>query len=425
MLLRISELLEVLFMFFGVNYICGKSYRFYVCDILFFIPILLIIDFINLGYIDNLCMMIGYILLAAYVIVKFHLKFKEFMVCISLFLLYKVVLELICSVPIFLLDGLVSGGLLVMAAHFCACLATVYIGKKQILWKMFFFIRQNGWLMRGIIFCCGLGVFYLIIVTKFTYTLRITDHIIFGLWIILICILAVKWQKGKNEIEIKRREMELQKTYDDAYQNLVQSIRRRQHEFDNHLVALCGIYKTVDTIEELIAEQKIYCSEIERDNHYNKLLSAGSPMLVGFLYSKFMYAEERNCYVHYFVNIAEDNKGFVPEYRIIEMLGILIDNAVEALEDSGLKQLSVEIMITCRELQILVKNISKYIPQSEIFHFVQFGYSSKGEGRGLGLASLSKLVNNYHGQLAVYNEEIEAQNWLTFKVVIENQALSA
>ena len=219
--------------------------------------------------------------------------------------------------------------------------------------------------------------------------------------------------------------MELQKTYDDAYQNLVQSIRRRQHEFDNHLVALCGIYKTVDTIEELIAEQKIYCSEIERDNHYNKLLSAGSPMLVGFLYSKFMYAEERNCYVHYFVNIAEDNKGFVSEYRIIEMLGILIDNAVEALEDSGLKQLSVEIMITCRELQILVKNISKYIPQSEIFHFVQFGYSSKGEGRGLGLASLSKLVNNYHGQLAVYNEEIEAQNWLTFKVVIENQALSA
>jgi hypothetical protein len=144
MLLRISELLEVLLMFFGVNYICGKSYRFYVCDILFFIPILLIIDFINLGYIDNLCMMIGYILLAAYVIVKFHLKFKEFMVCISLFLLYKVVLELICSVPIFLLDGLVSGGLLVMAAHFCACLATVYIGKKQTLWKMFFSLDKTA-----------------------------------------------------------------------------------------------------------------------------------------------------------------------------------------------------------------------------------------------------------------------------------------
>lgn len=44
--------------------------------------------------------------------------------------------------------------------------------------------------------------------------------------------------------------MELQKAYDDDCQNLVQSIKRRQHEFDNHLVALCGIYKTVDTIEE-------------------------------------------------------------------------------------------------------------------------------------------------------------------------------
>lgn len=421
MLLRISELLEVLFMFLGINYICSRTYRFHVYDILFSMPVLLIIDFVNLGYIDNLCMTIGYILLAAYAIVKFHLKHKELIVYAILFLLYTVVLELICSAPIFLLGGLVSVDLLVTATHLFACLVTVCLGKRQILWKMTLFIKQNGWLMKGIIFCCGLGVFYLIVITKFTYTLRITDHIIFGLWTLLICVLAVKWQKGRNEIEIKSREMELQKTYDDVYQNLVQSIRRKQHEFDNHIVALCGIYKTVDTIEELIAQQNIYCDELEKDNHYNKLLSAGSPMLVGFLYSKFMYAEERNCIVQYFVNIADGDRGCVPEYHIIEMLGILIDNAVEAVENSISKQLSVEIMETCRELQISVKNNSEYIPQSQIFHFVQSGYSSKGEGRGLGLAALSKLVNKYHGQLAIYNEERESVNWIAFKIVIENQ----
>ena len=48
----------------------------------------------------------------------------------------------------------------------------------------------------------------------------------------------------------------------------------------------------------------------------------------------------------------------------------------------------------------------------------KLGYSTKGEGRGIGLASLKTLVKEYNGKLSVENEELEDINWLKIKVEI-------
>ena len=424
MFLLISGFFDILFIFLAVNYICAERYRFRLYDLVFFVVILIIPELINSGLIENPYMILGYVLLGIYVKVKFHLGLWEFIVDFTILFAYMVAIQLFFSVPIYFLNDPDLVEIIAPVVNICSCLITVYMGRKRLLWKLSGFMNRNGWVTRGILICCGMGIFYLVVVVKFTYSLRIMDHIIFGAWTVLICFLAVMWQKSRNEVEAKDREMELQKTYEDVYQNLVQSIRRRQHEFDNHIMALCGIYKTVDTIEELIQQQSLYCEDIARDNHYNKLLSASSPVFIGFLYSKFTLAEEKGCEVDYSVNIAESDSPVIPEYYIVEILGILLDNALEALEEAGSRKIYVEVLGTGEDLRITVKNISSYIPQSQIANFTRHGFSTKVKGRGIGLYSLKVIVDKFGGKLAIYNEKREEENWLVFNIEITDKAAS-
>lgn len=424
MLLLVGGFFDILLIFLAINYICAERYRFHLYDPVFFVITLIIPELINSGLMKSPYILLGYALLGIYVILKFHPGLWEFIVDFIILFSYMVAIQLFFSIPIYFMNDSDLVDAMALIVNICSCLITVYMGRKRILWKLSGFMNRNGWVTRGFLICCGMGIFYLVVVVKFTYSLRIMDHIIFGAWTVLICFLAVMWQKSRNEVEAKDREMELQKTYEDVYQNLVQSIRRRQHEFDNHIMALCGIYKTVDTIEELIRQQSLYCKDIARDNHYNKLLSASSPVFIGFLYSKFTLAEEKGCEVDYHINITENDSPIVPEYHIVEILGILLDNALEALEEASSRMIYVEVLGTEKDLRITVKNTSSYIPQSQIANFTRHGFSTKGEGRGIGLFSLKMIVDKFGGELAIYNEEREEENWLVFNIEITNKAAS-
>lgn len=424
MLLFVGGFSDFLFIFLGINFVNAERYRFHLYDPLFFAITLPIPELVNSGLIDSRYMLLGYLLLGIYMKVKFHPPFWRFIMNLVILFAYMVTVQLFFSIPIYFMNNPNLVQIIVMAVNICSCLFTIYIGRRRILWKVSEFINRNGWVVRGILLCCGLGIFYLVVVVKFTYSLRIMDHIIFGVWTILICFLAVMWQKSRDEIEVKSREMELQRTYEDVYKNLVQSIRRRQHEFDNHLMALCGIYKTVDTIEELIHQQSLYCRDIMGDNHYNKLLAASSPVFIGFLYSKFTMAEEKGCEIDYRINMVETDRQIIPEYHIVEVLGILLDNALEAMENASSKQIYVEVLGTEENLKITVKNISRYITQSQIVNFMRPGFSTKGEGRGIGLSSLKMIVDKFGGILSVYNEHRKEENWFVFKIEIANKAAS-
>lgn len=425
MLLKIGEMLEVLFLFMEVNYICTKKYKFSIYDIVLFLIVVFILDCVNCGIIDTFYMTAGYVLLAAYIELKFRVKWKEFLACVFLLLICSCVIELAASVPVYLSGDRISQEMALVVVNIITCFVVFSLGRQGLFYRIFRTLKESSWLFYSIMVCCGLGTVYLVIVLKFTFSLRMTDYLIFGVWTFLICVLTVMWQKSQNEIHIKNKEIELRRSYEEVYQNMVRSIRQKQHQFDNHLIALCGMYKTADTIEELIQMQNVYMGQIQADNRYHKLLSVESPILVGFLYSKFVIAEDEGCHIDYFVNISEHSKHFIPEYRLIEMLGILIDNAIEAVSDKLQKQVYVEIIETQEEIDICVKNRSEYISQSDILKFVKRGYSTKGEDRGFGLATLVSLVEQYEGELLLCNEEKEGENWFTCKIQIKPCVLEA
>ena len=172
MLIRISGFFDLLFLFLGINYISGQRYRFHIFDILMFLADLAILDLINSGFVDEKFIFAGYAVMAAYMVMKFHPGVVGFIVNAAALFVYAVIVQLFFAIPAYFAEDPFLVDILVLSANICSCLLTEYAGRKRFLWKLMKKIRNHDWLVRGIIFCCGLGAAYLIVTLKFLYSCR-------------------------------------------------------------------------------------------------------------------------------------------------------------------------------------------------------------------------------------------------------------
>lgn len=136
------------------------------------------------------------------------------------------------------------------------------------------------------------------------------------------------------------------------------------------------------------------------------MLSGGSPIIIGFLYSKFMEAERKGCSIEFDVKI-DKMICRIPQYKIVEILGILLDNAIEAVAERESKGIYVKLYEVENAIYIVVKNDSEVFSRQEFVKFIQPGYSTKGKGRGTGLAKLVDMLKEYDCELNIYFEKNE------------------
>jgi len=234
--------------------------------------------------------------------------------------------------------------------------------------------------------------------------------------IFLFCILA--GQLGKYKIKSKQAETELKmhKLFADSFQGLIEDIRLRQHEFDNHINAIYSLHYTCNSYEELVKAQNEYSQAVIKENRYNKLLKAGSPLLIGFLYGKFVEIERLGITIFYQISVGELNID-IPVYKLVEVLGNLIKNAVEAMQSSDVyKALYISVTEIDGILEIEVRNKSEFVEYSEIETFFKKGFSKKGRNRGLGLYNVKMICNEYSLDILCENKKIDDENWLSFTI---------
>lgn len=245
------------------------------------------------------------------------------------------------------------------------------------------------------------------------------QYLILFISIILFCLLA--GQVGKYKINSKEIETELrmQKLYADSFYGLIEDIRLRQHEFDNHINAIYSLHYAYNSYEDLVKAQNEYSQALIKENRYNKLLKAGNPLIIGFLYGKFIEVEKYGIEVKYQIGF-EDLIVDVPIYKLVEILGNLIKNAVEAMKNSEIdKVLCVVVIESEGRFEIEVRNRSEFIEYSEIDNFFRKGYSKKGENRGLGLYKVKTLCDEYSLKILCENRSINDENWLCFTITNE------
>lgn len=242
--------------------------------------------------------------------------------------------------------------------------------------------------------------------------------------LVLILMLCVHTLLYKIRFREKQAKLEAYKTYSAAFSDLITQIRARQHEFDNHISALCNLHYICKDYDELVQEQSKYAKDVISNNRFHKLLVSGNPVIAGFLYGKLSSIQEQGIEVTYTFHISEFTSK-IPVYLVVELVGNLLKNAVEAVKT---QQVEKQIHLSCTENEnefcLGVRNRSEKIPLDEIGRFFEKGYSSKGSGRGLGLYNVKEICEKYGVDIVCDNTEIDDKNWFLIELHIKKQTFS-
>lgn len=270
-------------------------------------------------------------------------------------------------------------------------------------------------LFSGVLICLGIRIYQI----KESGGVTGEDYIQIVYFALLLFYAIYEWQRARVDAERKKTELAMNKLYYDAYDELLALIRDRQHDMKNHISAILGMIYTSNNYEELASKQKEYCNYVLEQSESAKLvLSVENPLITGFLYSKIKEAEKVGIAVEHKVVICEKDLPF-PEYEIVDMAGILFDNAIEALINSTetVKKIIVNVIYE-DTLKISVANVADYFDDAAIEQFFERNYSSKGSGRGIGLSKLKRIVKEKKGEIIVTNENMDGYNYLKFTIVL-------
>ena len=293
------------------------------------------------------------------------------------------------------------------------------INKKLNLYAVAVSFQRNGKLVAILLLLESSLVFFLIFEYKSLQGKVPVQHIIISGVLVLAVILCIHGLLYKIKYQEKQAELEAYRTYSAAFSDLITQIRARQHEFDNHISALCNLHYICKDYDELVKEQSKYAKDVISNNRFHRLLVSGNPVLAGFLYGKLSSIQEQGIEVSYDFHMSEFTSK-IPVYLVVELIGNLLKNAVEAVNSQDVEKL---IHLSCTENEnefcLGVRNRSEKIPLEEIGRFFQKGYSSKGSGRGLGLYNVKEISDKYGIDIVCNNTEIDNQNWFLIELHIK------
>ncbi len=256
---------------------------------------------------------------------------------------------------------------------------------------------------------------------KLTSTQAVIGIVISGA-VVLVMTIGVRiyevYQKQESEIQMYQM-------YTRPLEELIREIRARQHEFRNHLNAILNMHLTVDNYDELVRTQADYILSVADDkrNNYLPLLRISDKILAGFLYTKLVTPSKD---VDFSIEIGANRiVTNAMEKDIIEVIGTLIDNAVDASDPENriirmyLSSYGSDTKDTVDDRLIFeIMNEHPPVPMKELTRFFERGYSTKSAkgNRGYGLYNARRIVKQYKGEITLENRTIEERNYICFHI---------
>lgn len=205
---------------------------------------------------------------------------------------------------------------------------------------------------------------------------------------------AIATFRDKTEIRKLAEELTGIRLYAEA-------LRAQSHEFMNKMHVVLGL-----THMKQYEELQKYISGMVSEHQYEIggiMKRIKSPVFAGFLLGKLSYAREKN------IKLIISEDSYMPEiedesitHELITIVGNLIDNALEAVENCEKKQVEVKIQYG-DTLIITVQDTGKGIQEEEIGALFTKGYSTKGDNRGYGLYLVTESIQRINGEIHVYS----------------------
>jgi two-component system sensor histidine kinase AgrC len=252
-----------------------------------------------------------------------------------------------------------------------------------------------------ILVICSTSAMYL-----YTRTLNMLGCLIIASVSISYCIFIIAaWFMSLRRV-IREEDLKQQKFYNESLRSTLFELRRFKHDWINNLTVIDSMIKM-----NKHAELKQYVSELIghsgpfANTQIYDIKNAG---LFGILSSKINLAYEKGVTVNLSVAGVIENIPGIKISDLCEIVGIFLDNAIEEAFAAD-KEVNVDIVDGINFIEISVSNTCSTPP--DMNRLTMDGYTTKGAGRGMGLAIAKSIVSRYKNILHIttYEDNIFTQ----------------
>lgn len=244
---------------------------------------------------------------------------------------------------------------------------------------------------------------------------------ILPLFLLYLCtFIAINMNAVFTRITLSKKEAELHayQQYQPIVDNLIQNIRMRQHNFDNAIQSFAALPLTCKDYESITSALNEYSTEAFHSNIDINLLKLNERLVAGLLYTKLQDAQKQNKILYISIkNYALQTT--LPEYLLMECIGILIDNAIEAVPQDSV--ISLQLGSENGQVIVEVKNPGPCLSDQLLKKIFEMGYTTKNDTQkkhGLGLPFLKKIIRQYHGTISCQNISDGTENYIVFKLIV-------
>ncbi len=411
------RLFEMAALVLCVHNLSGKKVKADIHNIGFIAVELTFMQMIQDGIVSKHMYFVVYLIGFVYAYIKFNDTIKRTILKCLLTTLIICGLQIVFYIPMYFLSFFIKDETAIVFIINLAIFLLLFITRKSKKYKQVAdFCASKDWILRICIFFCATIVVYCMFTIKQNNLIKIDVYILFSIFMIIFLIFLYRWQKSIYELDKKDREIKFSNLYNDVFKELIETTRRRQHDFHNQIDAIYGMHLTANSLEELIEMQKEYCDTLVYENRYTKVLGcSNNSTLTGFLYTKFTNAEKRGIEVDYNVVFTENTS--ISVYDLVEIIGILMDNAIEYLEESELPKKIIFALNDLEGLNLSVKNSVRDIGNNEVAQFFKKGFTTKETGSGIGLSKIKEYQKKYNYDICVEIKEKENNEWLGIQIV--------
>ena len=213
--------------------------------------------------------------------------------------------------------------------------------------------------------------------------------------------------KLAGAVSIFRNRTELTRMADDltGVRHMVEAMRAYTHEFMNKLHVILGLLQIGEPEK---AQQYIMDTTRTQREAVSCIMSQiRQPSVAALLVGKTSRANELGIRLRLdWESALSEESPWLPPEAYVTILGNLIENAIEGLNQSRCttKEISVSIREGEDSLLLCVEDTGPGIPAELRETLFQRGVSTKGRSRGTGLSLVHEVVEAYHGEIRVESE---------------------